>query len=100
MRAVRAGLDSRSGSGEVKMFDKNLVAKHILEHYRPDDFLAAVLIKRGPDRKTLGVSHEYATAEVLSSDRRQAHFRAANASGSDLYTSQSTPLYRGRETGR
>jgi hypothetical protein len=69
----------------VNVFDKDLAAKHILEHYRPDDFLAVVLIKRGPDGKTLGVSHEYATAEALSSDRRQAHFRAANASGSDVY---------------
>ena len=31
------------------------------------------------------VKHEYATAEALASDRRQAHFRAANAAGADLY---------------
>src|SRR5262249_6364476 len=58
---------------------------HICEHYKPDDYLAAVLITRSADGKVVAVKHEYATAEALASDRRQAHFRAANAAGADLY---------------
>jgi hypothetical protein len=67
------------------MFDTRIPVKHITEHYQPDDYLAAVLIRRDVDGETISVKHEYATAEALSNERRQAHFRAANAGGADLY---------------
>jgi hypothetical protein len=66
-------------------FDRKLPSRHIREHYQSDDYLAAVLIWRAPDGKTADIRHEYATAEELASERRQAHFRASNASGADLY---------------
>ena len=67
------------------MLDKNIPADHIRKHYQSDDYLAAVLIYRGEDGKALSVKHEYATAAVLASEKRQAHFRAANADGADIY---------------
>ena len=67
------------------MLDKNIPADHIRKHYQSDDYLAAVLIYRGKDGKALSVKHEYATAAVLAGEKRQAHFRAANADGADIY---------------
>jgi hypothetical protein len=67
------------------MLTKDVGAKHILEHYRPDDYLAAVLITRDADGRVVAVKHEYATADILASERRQSHFRAANAAGADVY---------------
>jgi hypothetical protein len=70
---------------ESKVLDKNIPADHIRKHYQSDDYLAAVLIYRGKDGKALSVKHEYATAAVLAGEKRQAHFRAANADGADIY---------------
>ena len=72
-------------SKEGKVLDKNIPADHIRKHYQSDDYLAAVLIYRGKDGKALSVKHEYATAAVLAGEKRQAHFRAANADGADIY---------------
>jgi hypothetical protein len=67
------------------MFDRQIPAQHIRRHYKPDDYLAAVLIARNANGKTLAVKHEFATAQELASERRQAHFMAANAAEADLY---------------
>jgi len=67
------------------VLDKNIPADHIRKHYQSDDYLAVVLIYRGKDGKALSVKHEYATADVLAGEKRQAHFRAANANGADIY---------------
>lgn len=72
------------------MFDKSIASRHISEHYRPNDYLAAVLITRGAGGKATEVKHEFATAEALAGERRMAHFRAANASGADIYLTVNT----------
>ncbi len=67
------------------MLDRNIPADHIRKHFQDTDYLAAVLIYRGNDGKAATVKHEYATAADLASGKRQAHFRAANAAGADIY---------------
>jgi hypothetical protein len=64
--------------------DKNIPADHIRKHYQSDDYLAAVLIYRGKDGKALSVKHDRRRRR-LAGEKRQAHFRAANADGADVY---------------
>jgi hypothetical protein len=59
---------------------------YIRRHYAPDDWLAAVLIYRGDAT----VRHEFARAAQIAAPKYQAHLRAANASGADIYLSVNT----------
>ena len=56
-------------------------AEYLRANYQRDDNLAVVLIHRAS-----GIpKQEFATAEKIASPRFQAHLRAANASGADIY---------------
>jgi hypothetical protein len=59
---------------------------YIRRHYAPDDRLAAVLIYRGDAT----VRHEFARAAQIAAPKYQAHLRAANANGADIYLSVNT----------
>ena len=63
------------------MFDAEIPSRYIEAHYEPSDRLAVVLI----NRKTGTIKHEFGSAEFLASPRYQAHLRAANAHGADVY---------------
>ena len=63
------------------MFDADIPSRYIEAHYEPSDRLAVVLI----NRKTGTIKHEFGSAEFLASPRYQAHLRAANAHGADVY---------------
>jgi len=63
------------------MFDPEIPSRYIEAHYEPGDPLAIVLI----NRKTGTIKHEFGSAEFLASPRYQAHLRAANAHGADVY---------------
>jgi DNA primase RepB-like protein len=68
------------------MFDPEIPSRYIEAHYEPGDRLAVLLI----NRKTGVVKHEFGSAEFLASPRYQAHLRAANAHGADVYLSVNT----------
>ncbi len=63
------------------MLDPEIPSRYIEAHYEPTDRLAVVLI----NRKTGAIKHEFGAAEFFASSRYQAHLRAANAHGSDVY---------------
>jgi len=63
------------------MLDPEIPSRYIEAHYDPTDRLAVVLI----NRETGAIKHEFGSAEFLASPRYQAHLRAANAHGSDVY---------------
>ena len=63
------------------MFDPEIPSRYIEAHYEPSDRLAVVLI----NRETGAIKHEFGSAEFLASPRYQAHLRAANAHGADVY---------------
>ena len=68
------------------MFDAEIPSRYIEAHYEPSDRLAIVLI----NRKTGAIKHEFGSAEFLASPRYQAHLRAANAHGADVYLTVNT----------
>ena len=68
------------------MFDPEIPSRYIEAHYEPGDRLAVVLI----NRKTGTIKHEFGSAEFLASPRYQAHLRAANAHGADVYLTVNT----------
>jgi len=63
------------------MFDPEIPSRYIAANYEPSDRLAVVLI----NRETGTIKHEFGSAEFLASPRYQAHLRAANAHGADVY---------------
>jgi hypothetical protein len=68
------------------MFDAEIPSCYIEAHYEPSDHLAILLI----NRKTGAIKHEFGSAEFLASPRYQAHLRAANAHGADVYLTVNT----------
>ncbi|MGB6943332.1 MAG: DNA-primase RepB domain-containing protein [Bryobacteraceae bacterium] len=68
------------------MFDAEIPSRYIEAHYEPSDRLAILLI----NRKTGAIKHEFGSAEFLASPRYQAHLRAANAHGADVYLTVNT----------
>jgi hypothetical protein len=68
------------------MLDPEIPSRYIEAHYDPSDLLAVVLI----NRETGAIKHEFGTAEFFASSRYQAHLRAANAHGSDVYLTVNT----------
>ncbi len=60
--------------------------EYIKRHYYPEDRLAIVLIERATGR----VQQELHNARDLASDRVQAHLRASNAHGHDIYATVNT----------
>jgi hypothetical protein len=68
------------------MFDPEIPSRYIEAHYEPSDRLAILLI----NRQTGAIKHEFGTAELLASPRYQAHLRAANAHGADVYLTVNT----------
>lgn len=67
---------------------------YVRDHYNQADRLAVVLIHRD----TGSIKHEFRTAEQLTDDRYQAHLRASNAHGADVYLTVNT--LRPEATGR
>ena len=63
------------------MPDFDVPARYLRENFDREDRLAVVLI----DRSTGRVEQKFATAEEIAAPRYQAHLRAANASGKDVY---------------
>jgi DNA-binding transcriptional MerR regulator len=61
--------------------------RYIQDHYEPDDRLCVALIKRGEQG---GIKQEFADARAICSPKYQAHLRAVNANGSDVYLSVNT----------
>jgi hypothetical protein len=61
-------------------------SNYVRANYERNDRLAVVLIYRHPAR----VKHEFATAEKISSPAYQAHLRAANFFGADIYLTVNT----------
>lgn len=68
------------------MPDFDLPSRYLRENFAREDRLAVVLI----DRKSGEVRQRFATAEKIGSPQFQAHLRAANAGGSDIYISMNT----------
>ena len=68
------------------MPDFEVPARYLRENFDRDDRLAVVLIHRGTQR----VEQKIATAEQIASPQYQAHLRAANAHGSDVFISMNT----------
>ena len=58
-------------------------AEYLRANYERDDWLAVVLIYRQTGIQL--VKQEFATAETIAAPRYQAHLRAANANGADIY---------------
>ena len=63
------------------MADFDAPGRYVRANYEREDWLAVVLIYRNPAL----VKQEFATAERISKPSYQAHLRAANASGADVY---------------
>ena len=63
---------------------------YIKEHYEPDDRLSVALIKREDGRAV--IRQQFADARAICAKNYQAHLRAANANGSDIYLSVNTIL--------
>jgi hypothetical protein len=72
--------------GEKTMLVFEEPANYVRANYERNDRLAVVLIYRHPTR----VKHEFATAEKISSPAYQAHLRAANFFGADIYLTVNT----------
>jgi hypothetical protein len=66
--------------------DFDVPVRYLRENFERDDRLAIVLIRRDPAR----VEQKLATAEEIASPKYQAHLRAANAHGSDVFISMNT----------
>lgn len=76
------------------MPDFELPSRYLRENFDREDRLAVVLIDRSAD----WVEQKLATAEQIASPKYQAHLRAANASGKDVFISMNT--IRREATGR
>lgn len=63
------------------MPDFDAPGSYLRANYEREDWLAVVLIYRNPAT----VKQEFATAEKIATPQYQAHLRAANASGADVY---------------
>jgi hypothetical protein len=72
--------------GEKTMLVFEEPSNYVRANYERNDRLAVVLIYRHPAR----VKHEFATAEKISSPAYQAHLRAANFFGADIYLTVNT----------
>lgn len=68
------------------MPDFNVPVDYLRSSYEPDDRLAVVLIQRN----TGSVKQEFRTAVEIAAPSYQAHLRAANASGADIYLTVNT----------
>ena len=68
------------------MPDFELPGRYLRENFDRDDRLAVVVIHRETQR----VEQKFATAEQIASPKYQAHLRAANAHGSDVFISMNT----------
>lgn len=68
------------------MADFDLPSRWLRENYNRDDRLAVVRIQRD----TGEVKQSTATAEQIATPKYQAHLRAANAHGADVYVSMNT----------
>lgn len=68
------------------MPDFEVPSIYLRKNFHCDDRLAIVLIDRGSGE----VRQKFATAEKIASSPFQAHLRAANASGKDVYISMNT----------
>lgn len=68
------------------MLDPEIPSRYIEAHYDSSARLAVVLIHR----ETGAIKHEFGSAEFLASSRYQAHLRAANAHGADVYLTVNT----------
>ena len=63
------------------MPDFEAPGRYLRANYEREDWLAVVLIYRN----SAAVKQEFATAEKMATPQYQAHLRAANASGADVY---------------
>ena len=63
------------------MPDFNAPIEYLRTNYEREDLLAVVLIYRNPS----SLKQEFATAEKIATPQYQAHLRAANANGADVY---------------
>lgn len=63
------------------MPDFDAPGEYLRTNYEREDWLAVVLINRSPAT----LKQEFATAEKIATPQYQAHLRAANASGADVY---------------
>ncbi len=70
------------------MPDFELPGRYLREKFAREDRLAIVLI----DRSSGDVNQKFATAEKAASPQFQAHLRAANAGGKDVYISMNTVM--------
>ena len=68
------------------MPDFEVPGRYLRENFDPNDRLAVVLI----ERQTQSVEQKLATAEQIATPKYQAHLRAANASGKDVFISMNT----------
>jgi len=68
------------------MPDFELPGRYLRENFAREDRLAVVLI----DRNSGEVNQKFATAEKIAYPQYQAHLRASNAKGSDIYISINT----------
>lgn len=68
------------------MPDFELPSRYLRENFHGEDRLAVVLIQREIE----GVEQKFATAEQIATPKFQAHLRAANAHGKDVYISMNT----------
>jgi len=70
------------------MPDFEIPGRYLRENFAREDRLAVVLI----DRRSAGVNQKFATAEKIASPQFQAHLRAENAGGKDVYISMNTVM--------
>ena len=63
------------------MPDFDAPSRYLRDNYEREDWLAVVLIYRNP----ASLKQEFATAEKIATPQYQAHLRAANATGADVY---------------
>jgi hypothetical protein len=62
--------------------------RYIQAHYEPDDRLCVALIKRHGEQSV--IRQEFAEAREICKPKYQAHLRAVNAQGADVYLSVNT----------
>jgi hypothetical protein len=62
--------------------------RYIQAHYEPDDRLCVALIKRQEEQSV--IRQEFADAREICKPKYQAHLRAVNAQGADVYLSVNT----------
>src|SRR5215472_6817243 len=72
------------------MTPSDTAVRYIQRHYKPNDWLGVVLIKRGVEGDKAHIKQEFATARQISEPKYQAHLRAANAGAFDVYLTVNT----------